>query len=68
MKKSINAVGDAIKSIYENGYADIDKISTIANDEAFANLDSFENFLDIISSAGTNDIPKVTNPIGIPSI
>lgn len=61
MKKSINAVGDAIKSIYENGYADIDKISTIANDEAFANLDSFENFLDIISSAGTNDIPKVTN-------
>lgn len=61
MKKSINAVGDAIKSIYENGYADIDKISTIANDEAFANLDSFENFLDIISSAGTNDIPKVTD-------
>ena len=61
MKKSINAVGDAIKSIYENGYADIDKISTIANDEAFADLDSFENFLDIISSAGTNDIPKVTN-------
>lgn len=61
MKKSINAVGDAIKSIYENGYADIDKISTIANDEAFADLDSFENFLDIISSAGTNDIPKVTD-------
>ena len=61
MKKSINAVGDAIKSIYENGYADIDKISAIANDEAFADLDSFENFLDIISSAGTNDIPKVTN-------
>ena len=61
MKKSINAVGDAIKSIYENGYADIDKISAIANDEAFAGLDSFENFLDIISSAGTNDIPKVTN-------
>lgn len=61
MKKSINAVGDAIKSIYENGYADIDKISTIANDEAFANLDSFENFLDIISSAGTNDIPQVTD-------
>ena len=61
MKKSISAVGDAIKSIYENGYADIDKISTIANDEAFADLDSFENFLDIISSAGTNDIPKVTN-------
>lgn len=61
MKKSINAVGDAIKSIYENGYADIDKISAIANDEAFANLDSFENFLDIISSAGTNDIPKVTD-------
>lgn len=61
MKKSINAVGDAIKSIYENGYADIDKISTIANDEAFADLDSFENFLDIISSAGTNDIPQVTD-------
>ena len=61
MKKSINAVGDAIKSIYENGYADIDKISAIANDEAFADLDSFENFLDIISSAGTNDIPKVTD-------
>ena len=61
MKKSINAVGDAIKSIYENGYADIDKISAIANDEAFANLDSFENFLDIISSAGTNDIPQVTD-------
>lgn len=61
MKKSINAVGDVIKSIYENGYADIDKISTIANDEAFADLDSFENFLDIISSAGTNDIPKVTD-------
>lgn len=61
MKKSISAVGDAIKSIYENGYADIDKISTIANDEAFADLDSFENFLDIISSAGTNDIPKVTD-------
>lgn len=61
MKKSINAVGDAIKSIYENGYADIDKISTIANDEAFADLDSFENFLDIISSAGTNDILQVTD-------
>ena len=61
MKKSINAVGDAIKSIYENGYADIDKISTIANDEAFADLDSFENFLDIISSAGANDIPQVTD-------
>lgn len=61
MKKSINAVGDAIKSIYENGYADIDKISAIANDEAFADLDSFENFLDIISSAGTNDIPQVTD-------
>lgn len=61
MKKSINAVGDAIKSIYENGYADIDKISTIANDEAFADLDSFENFLDIISNAGANDIPQVTD-------
>lgn len=59
VKTSVSAIGDAISSIYKDGYADIEKISTLANNEAFANLDSFPEFLDLISSAGKEDIPAL---------
>lgn len=59
VKTSVSAIGDAISSIYKDGYADIEKISTLANNEAFSNLDSFPEFLDLISSAGKEDIPAL---------
>lgn len=60
LKKSVNAVGDAFSSLYKDGYVDIDKLSTLANDDAFANLDSFADYLDLLGKAGKEDIPKVT--------
>lgn len=59
IKTSVSAITDAIGGIYKNGYADIEKISTIANNEAFADLDSFPEFLDLISKAGKEDIPQL---------
>ena len=59
IKTSVSAISDAISGIYKNGYADIEKISTIANNEAFADLDSFPEFLDLISKAGKEDIPQL---------
>ena len=59
IKTSVSAITDAISGIYKDGYADIEKISTIANNEAFADLDSFPEFLDLISKAGKEDIPKL---------
>lgn len=59
IKTSVSAITDAISGIYKNGYADIEKISTIANNEAFADLDSFPEFLDLISKAGKEDIPQL---------
>lgn len=59
IKTSVSAITDAISGIYKDGYADIEKISTIANNEAFADLDSFPEFLDLISKAGKEDIPQL---------
>ena len=59
IKTSVSAITDAISGIYKNGYADIEKISTIANNAAFADLDSFPEFLDLISKAGKEDIPQL---------
>ena len=59
IKTSVSAIIDAIGGIYKDGYADIEKISTIANNEAFADLDSFPEFLDLISKAGKEDIPQL---------
>ena len=59
IKTSVSAITDAISGIYKNGYADIEKISTIANNTAFADLDSFPEFLDLISKAGKEDIPQL---------
>lgn len=59
IKTSVSAITDAISGIYKNGYADIEKISTIANNEAFADLDSFPEFLDLISKAGKKDISQL---------
>ena len=59
IKTSVSAITDAISGIYKDGYADIEKISTIANNEAFAGLDSFPEFLDLISRAGKEDIPQL---------
>lgn len=59
IKTSVSAITDAISGIYKDGYADIEKISTIANNEAFAKLDSFPEYLDLISSAGKEDIPQL---------
>ena len=59
IKTSVSAITDAISGIYKNGYADIEKISTIANNPAFADLDSFPEFLDLISKAGKEDIPQL---------
>lgn len=59
IKTSVSAITDAISGIYKDGYADIEKISTIANNEAFADLPSFPEFLDLISKAGKEDIPQL---------
>lgn len=59
IKTSVSAISDAISGIYKNGHADIEKISAIANNEAFANLKSFPEFLDLISKAGKEDIPQL---------
>ena len=59
IKTSVSAITDAISGIYKDGYADIEKISTIANNEAFADLSSFPEFLDLISKAGKEDIPQL---------
>ena len=59
IKTSVSAITDAISGIYKDGYADIEKISTIANNEAFADLKSFPEFLDLISKAGEKDIPQL---------
>ena len=59
IKTSVSAISDAISGIYKNGHADIDKISAIANNAAFADLDSFPEFLDLISKAGKEDIPQL---------
>lgn len=59
IKTSVSAITDAVSGIYKDGYADIEKISTIANNEAFAGLDSFPEFLDLISRAGKEDIPQL---------
>lgn len=59
IKTSVSAITDAIGGIYKDGYADIEKISTIANNEAFADLESFPEFLDLISKAGKEDIPQL---------
>ena len=59
IKTSVSAITDAISGIYKNGHADIDKISAIANNAAFADLDSFPEFLDLISKAGKEDIPQL---------
>ena len=59
IKTSVSAITDAISGIYKDGYADIEKISAIANDDAFANLKSFPEFLDLISKAGKEDIPQL---------
>lgn len=59
IKTSVSAITDAISGIYKDGYADIEKISTIANNEAFADLPSFTEFLDLISKAGKEDIPQL---------
>lgn len=61
IKTSVSAITDAISGIYKDGYADIEKISTIANNEAFADLPSFPEFLDLISKAGKEDIPQLEN-------
>lgn len=60
IKKSVGAITDAVSNLYKDGYVDIDKLSTIVNDEAFSSLPSFENFFDIMSKAGKEDIPQVT--------
>ena len=59
IKTSVSAITDAISGIYKNGHADIEKISAIANNAAFADLDSFPEFLDLISKAGKEDIPQL---------
>ena len=59
IKTSVSAITDAVSGIYKDGYADIEKISTIANNKAFAGLDSFPEFLDLISRAGKEDIPQL---------
>ena len=56
VKTSISSIADAVKGIQKNGYADIEKISAIANDDAFANLKSFPEFLNLISAGGKENI------------
>lgn len=59
IKTSVSAITDAVGNLYKNGYVDIEKLSTIINDDAFNKLPSFENFFDILSKAGKEDIPQV---------
>lgn len=59
IKTSVSAITDAVSNLYKNGYVDIEKLSTIVNDDAFNKLPSFENFFDILSKAGKEDIPQV---------
>ena len=59
IKTSVNAITDAVGNLYKDGYVDIEKLSTIVNDDAFNKLPSFENFFDILSKAGKEDIPQV---------
>lgn len=59
VKKSVGAIGDAITGLMKNGYVDVEKLSTIANDTAFSGLESFGNFLDVLSSADPSKIKQV---------
>ena len=59
IKTSVNAITDAVSNLYKDGYVDIEKLSTIINDDAFNKLPSFEKFFDILSKAGKEDIPQV---------
>lgn len=59
IKTSVNAITDAVSNLYKDGYVDIEKLSTIVNDDAFNKLPSFEKFFDILSKAGKEDIPQV---------
>lgn len=59
IKTSVSAITDAVSNLYKDGYVDIEKLSTIVNDDAFNKLPSFENFFDILSKAGKEDIPQV---------
>lgn len=59
IKTSVSAITDAVGNLYKDGYVDIEKLSTIVNDDAFNKLPSFENFFDILSKAGKEDIPQV---------
>ena len=59
IKTSVSAITDAVSNLYKDGYVDIEKLSTIVNDDAFNKLPSFEKFFDILSKAGKEDIPQV---------
>lgn len=59
VKKSVGAIGDAITGLMKDGYVDVEKLSTIANDTAFSGLESFGNFLDVLSSADPSKIKQV---------
>lgn len=65
IKTSVSAITDAVSNLYKDGYVDIEKLSTIVNDDAFNKLPSFENFFDILSKAGKEDIPQVTSAMEI---
>lgn len=59
IKTSVSAITDAVSNLYKDGYVDIEKLSTIINDDAFNKLPSFESFFDILGKAGKEDIPQV---------
>ena len=59
IKTSVSAITDAVSNLYKDGYVDIEKLSTIVNDDTFNKLPSFEKFFDILSKAGKEDIPQV---------
>ena len=59
IKTSVSAITDAVSNLYKNGYVDIEKLSTIVNDDAFNELPSFENFFSVLSEAGKENIPQV---------
>ena len=65
IKTSVSAITDAVSNLYKDGYVDIEKLSTIVNDDAFNKLPSFEKFFDILSKAGKEDIPQVTSAMEI---
>lgn len=65
IKTSVSAITDAVSNLYKDGYVDIEKLSTIVNNDAFNKLPSFENFFDILSKAGKEDIPQVTSAMEI---